>query len=125
MSNYTPGPWVIDNRPLYPDGNVLHSKPTHLGLCVANVQTAFGFISIHAPETIGKPCPEAETFDAQALANAQLIIAAKDLYEALKDIVRRTEEWHAAVEKIIGRQADSNIHLKAALAAIAKAEGAE
>ena len=49
--------------------------------------------------------------------------AAQELYEALDDVVRGTEDWNRAVEKIIGKQPQTGIGLSRAKKALAKARG--
>ncbi len=49
---------------------------------------------------------------------------AQELYEALDDVVRGTEDWNRAIEKIIGKQPQTGIGLGRAKEALAKARGA-
>lgn len=83
QSKHTPGPWVIDDRPSHVAGRGLEVEPVHKGACIADVPTAFSSHGIHAPATIGQPCPSVDDMNAQGLANANLIAAAPELLAAL------------------------------------------
>lgn len=88
-AQHTPGPWVIDDRPLYdPNAGGLNATPAERGACVANVETAFSTHTIRAPKTIGQPCPIATDWNAIGLANAHLITAAPDLLVVARDADR-------------------------------------
>lgn len=117
---HTPGPWVIDDRPLYDDAAGMNAKPIQRGACIATVETAFGWHSIHATATIGQPCPSTAELDAQGLANANLISAAPELLAELIDLgaelERQLNDPAATVEE--GFPVAERIR-----AAIAKAEG--
>lgn len=82
MSNpkFTPGPWRIVQR----EEQDFVSKPKNVrvGPAICGVEKSTTTISIHANPDAG-PCPDVEKLDAIGHANADLIAAAPDLYEAL------------------------------------------
>ena len=81
MSNpkFTPGPWRIVQR----EEQDFVSKPKNVrvGPAICGVEKSTTTISIHANPDAG-PCPDVEKLDAIGHANADLIAAAPDLYEA-------------------------------------------
>jgi hypothetical protein len=109
MSKHTPGPWVIgmgaDRAP------IIHTKP--------DSWSPFG-------QGVAHVCRRPENGSAME-ANANLIVAAPEMYEALKGIKDYAEEeirsWCADVQE--GGNPDSAQRHKwdAVLVAIAKAEG--
>lgn len=114
VSAYTPGPWVVDDRPTYAADAGMNAQPIRKGACIADVSTGFSTHSIHAPATIGRQCPSVAEMNAQGLANAQLIAAAPELLAAL----------HAALSLIHEYEPEStSFGATQASAAIAKAEG--
>ena len=68
---WTPGPWEVD------DAGDVHSK--HLGY-------AYSFVAISTGEDYGGYYGDNADVDLQKKANAHLIAAAPDLYEALEEL---------------------------------------
>jgi hypothetical protein len=85
---WTPGPWEVD------DAGDVHSK--HLGY-------AYSFVAISTGEDYGGYYGDNADVDLQKKANAHLIAAAPDLYEALENLLNdpgddyiKTRHWDAA-----------------------------
>ena len=114
MSNakFTPGPWRIVQR----EEQDFVSKPKNVrvGPAICGVEKSTTTISIHANPDAG-PCPDVEKLDAIGHANADLIAAAPEIYEALESILE------------IGKRDMSNpkydAYFQSAHAALAKARG--
>ena len=109
MSGYTKGPWVasaMDN------GLEWEIKDTHMDeydIC----------------ECFGSPGFDVRGGDATAEANAHLVAAAPDLYEALKELIARHDELVIALHTFDGELSCSlsDHDVTVARASLTKAEG--
>jgi len=99
MSNHTPGPWVAKESE-FP--KVINIHVNVEGSPIANVATDFNW----RPKEEGK-------------ANAQLIAAAPEMYDALKELVDLVEGI------MLGDYKPDSFTLQPARFAISKAEGSE
>lgn len=108
--NHTACPWIIDKeRPTYPQAD----RP--IGYYVANLKSG-GRIAQFFENCL-------VTTEAEALANAQLFLAAPNLLKALQDLTAQMDALIASGD--CGRSPILPIYLYAARAAIAASEGIE
>ena len=113
MSNpkFTPGPWRIVQRE--EQNFVSKPKNVRVGPAICGVEKSTTTISIYANPGAWQPCPDVKELDAIGHANADLIAAAPDLYEAAEMCSRLIEEPEITLIDII----------KKCKAALAKARG--
>jgi len=95
MTKHTPSPWKLEGTMVY--------ALEHHGWKNGKEQVTNRFSAcLQKGPTISKEELE---------ANAQIMKAAPDLFQALKDLTKSVQAWNESVEQIIGRQPGANFPL--------------